>query len=167
MDKTLIYLGSGTLAAYLFLTLTRPHAAAEGLESSLEMLLQATPWIIVSMFSAGLISELVDPALIARFFGTDSGLFGIFVAALLGALGTGSRWAMYPLAAGLLAADATPGAVFAFMTSWQLVSVTRLPAELPFLGLRFTVYRTVISILMAFVGGVLFDIVWAKFPPEH
>ncbi|EPZ48927.1 permease [Alicyclobacillus acidoterrestris] len=167
MEKTLIYLGGATLIAYLALALIRPGVAADGLESSLEMLLQSTPWIVVSMFTAGLISELVDPALVARLFGAESGILGIFIAAVLGAFGTGSRWAMYPLAAGLLAANATPGAVFAFMTSWQLVSVTRLPAELPFLGMRFTVYRTVISILMAFIGGMLFDIVWAKFPPRN
>ncbi|WP_067617698.1 permease [Alicyclobacillus acidiphilus] len=163
MDKSLVVLAIVTCGSYVVLSFVSPHIAAEGLDESWSMLTQSVPWIVVSMFAAGLAAQLIEPSSIARWFGPKSGLFGIVLAALLGLFGTGSRWAVYPIAAGLLSADATPGAVFAFITSWQLVSLTRLPAEVPFFGVRYTVIRTVISVLIAIAGGVLFNIAWQQF----
>lgn len=162
MDKTLVYLGIATCIGYAFLGVVRPSVASGGLEATFDMFAQAIPWIIVSMFAAGLVSQLIHPATVARLFGPQTGLWGIFLAAGLGLLGTGSRWAVYPLAAGLLAANATPGAVFAFMTSWQLVSLPRLPAEIPFLGFRFTVVRTIVSVFIAMIGGIVFNLIWQR-----
>ncbi|WAH39040.1 permease [Alicyclobacillus dauci] len=167
MDKVIVYLSGATVLGYCVAALWRPTIAAAGLESTFEMFWQALPWIVVSMFAAGLLSQIIQPKMVAHLFGRDTGVAGILLAAVLGVFGTGSRWAVYPLAAGLLAADATPGAVFAFMTSWQLVSIPRLPAEVPFLGIRYTIVRAAISILTAFVGGLIFDMVWDKLPPQN
>lgn len=153
MDKVLVTTAALTLTGYVLLWAIHPDGAAGGLETTAEMFVQALPWVIVSMFTAGLISQFFDASLVARFIGRESGLRGLFVGALLGFAGTGSRWAAYPLAAGMLAADASPGAVFAFLTNWQLVSLSRLPAEVPFLGLKFTVYRAIVSFFLAVVGG--------------
>ncbi|EJY56382.1 hypothetical protein URH17368_0907 [Alicyclobacillus hesperidum URH17-3-68] len=160
MDKTLIGLTAVTIAGYAICAWTRPELASEGWHEAMEMLVQAAPWILVSMFAAGLIAQLFDPAAIALWLGPKSGVIGITLAAFLGLVGTGSRFAVYPLAAGLLAADAAPGAVFAFVTSWQLISLSRLPAELPFFGIRYTALKTAVSLLMAIAGGIAFQGLW-------
>lgn len=157
VDKSLIATGILTLLGYLLFLFLRPSIAAEGLEATTDMFVKALPWIIVSMFAAGLLAQLVSPTVVARWLGRESGTLGVFVGALLGAFGTGSRWAVYPLAAGLLGANASAGAVFAFMTSWQLVSLPRLPAEFPFLGIPFTILRAVMSLIVAIVGGLLIE----------
>lgn len=157
MDRMLVSMGIATLLGYLLLGFYRPHVASQGLSSAVDMFVQAIPWIVVSMFAAGLLAQLLHPPTIARWLGRESGLSGILIAALLGLFGTGSRWAMYPLAAGLLAANAGPGAVFAFVTSWQLVSLTRLPAEIPFYGPQFTIIRAIASVCLAVIGGVFID----------
>lgn len=164
MDKTLISVGIATLVGYIVFAVIRPSVAVGGLETTFDMLLQATPWIVVSMFSAGLIAQFVRPDAIASLFGPKAGALGVIFAATLGLVGTGSRWAVYPLAAGLLATDATPGAVFAFLTSWQLVSLPRLPAEIPFLGVRYTILRSAVSFALAVVGGLAWNAVdhWTK-----
>ncbi|GMA55822.1 hypothetical protein C7445_11172 [Alicyclobacillus sacchari] len=160
MDKTLIGLAAVTAAGYAICAGARPEVAAEGWNEAIDMLVNAIPWILVSMFAAGLAAQLFDSAAIALWLGPQSGVIGITLAALMGLVGTGSRFAVYPLAAGLLAADAAPGAVFAFMTSWQLISLTRLPAELPFFGIRYTALKTAVSLLMAIAGGVAFQGLW-------
>ncbi|MDQ0188404.1 permease [Alicyclobacillus cycloheptanicus] len=163
MDKILMTTAALTLCGYLTLMFVRPESAASGLEFTTEMFFQALPWMIVSMFTAGLLAQFFDPAVIARILGRESGIRGVLVGACLGLAGTGSRWAAYPLAAGLVAAEASPGAVFAFLTSWQLVSLSRLPAEVPFLGMRFTVIRAALSFALAIVGGLVVDH-WVKSP---
>lgn len=154
MDKVLIATGGLTVAGYLVLGVLRPKLAISGLDSSVEMFLQSFPWIIVSLFAAGLLAQFFHADLVARWFGKDAGVGGIILAAFLGLFGTGSRWAVYPLAAGLLSADASPGAVFAFLTSWQLVSLPRLPAEIPFLGVKFTLIRAMMSLTISILGGI-------------
>ncbi len=155
MDKILFSFAACTMAAYVTLWIFRPDLAAEGLETTAEMLVQALPWLVVSMFAAGLLSQFFHVHIVARWLGRQTGIGGILLGAVFGVLGTGSRWAMYPLAAGLLAANSSPGAVFAFVTSWQLVSLLRLPAEVPFYGPEFTVVRMMVSIFIAVCGGIL------------
>lgn len=155
MDAVLLLMSLITLLGYVVMALFRPSTALAGVNASLEMFVQAVPWIVVSMFAAGLIAQLLQPHQVARWLGREGGFGAVLLGALLGTLGTGSRWAMYPLATGLLAADASPGAVFAFVTTWQLVSLPRLPAELPFYGLDFATVRAIMSVALAILGGVL------------
>lgn len=162
MDKVLLILAGLTAVGYGFFAFARPVVFSEGLESSTQLILQALPWIIVSMFAAGLLAQFIEPKTVASWLGREAGLQGIIIGASLGLLGTGSRWAVYPLAAGLLAANAGAGSVFAFITSWQLVSVTRLPAEVPFFGLKFTVIRAAVSLFVAVLGGVMVDLLNQK-----
>ncbi|MBX5437351.1 MAG: permease [Alicyclobacillaceae bacterium] len=158
MDRTLLMFGALTVTAYALLSWLRPAKAAHGLDIAVDMFLQALPWIVVSMFMAGLLAQLFQPAFIARLLGRDSGIAGIVLAALMGLCGTGSKWAVYPLAAGLLAVGASPGSVFSFVTTWQLVSLPRLPAEVPFYGPRFTLVRALVSVVIAILGGILVEL---------
>jgi uncharacterized membrane protein YraQ (UPF0718 family) len=157
MDRMLVSLILVTLGAYAVLAVVRPHAAIDGLSTSAEMFIQALPWMLASMFLAGLLAQFLNTDWIARWLGKEAGFGGIVLGALLGMCGTGSRWAMYPLAAGLIAAEASPGSVFSFVTSWQLVSLTRIPAEVPFYGETFTFVRAVMSFALAILGGVLVE----------
>jgi len=157
MDKTLVILGICTAIAYVIFGFLRPQLAAGGLDESAQTFLQSIPWIIVSIFAAGLVSQFLNPALIARYLSRDAGLKAIVIGASMGLLGTGSRWAVYPLAAGLISAEASYGAVFAFVTTWQLVSLPRVPAEIPFFGTDFTIIRAVMSFFIAIIGGILVE----------
>ncbi|MCL6637945.1 MAG: permease, partial [Alicyclobacillus sp.] len=123
MDRVLLTFAVATAAGYLYTAVVHPAWADQALETALEMFWQSLPWIVVSMFMAGLLFLLFDPETLARALGREAGWSGWVLGALLGMAGTGSRWAMYPLAASLLAAKASPGAVFSFVTSWQLVSL--------------------------------------------
>ncbi len=159
MDMVLIGVFIATLIGYGLLSFFSPHMALSALGTTADMFVQSLPWIVVSMFAAGLMAEFFHPASIAKWFGREAGLLGILIGALLGLFGTGSRWAVYPLAAGLLAAKASPGAVFSFMTSWQLVSLPRLPAEIPFLGGEYTFLRAAVSFTVAILGGILMNLI--------
>jgi len=165
MDKVLILLAALTAIGYAAIAFIKPQLFSDGIETSVRMILQSLPWIAVSMFAAGLLAQFIDPKMVASWLGREAGLQGIIIGASLGLLGTGSRWAVYPLAAGLLAANAGSGAVMAFVTSWQLVSVSRLPAEVPFFGMKFTILRAVVSLFIAVLGGVMVDLLSEK--PVH
>ncbi|WP_206830988.1 permease [Alicyclobacillus fructus] len=160
MDRTLVWIAAATGVAYIVAYAQEPSDTLAALRSSVGMLAQSLPWIVVSMFLAGLVSQWLEPDVVARWLGREAGIVGIAFGALLGMLGTGSRFAVYPLAVSLLAADASPGAVVAFTTSWQLTSLARLPAEFPFFGVPFALVRFAISLVISVAGGVLFEWIW-------
>ncbi len=159
MDKALLAIGLLTFVSYSVLFFIAPDMARGAFHTTVDMFVQSLPWIIISIFAAGLMAETLHPDGIAKWFGRESGILGILLGASLGLLGTGSRWAAYPLAAGLLAAKSSPGAVFSFITSWQLISLTRLPAEIPFLGAEFTFLRAGVSFCVAIIGGIIMNLV--------
>nr|WP_242549207.1 permease [Alicyclobacillus mali (ex Roth et al. 2021)] len=156
----MLWIAAATGLGYALASAQEPSDALEAARSSVGMLAQSLPWIVVSMFLAGLVSQWLEPELVAKWLGREAGIAGIAFGAILGVLGTGSRFAVYPLAVSLLAADASPGAVVAFTTSWQLTSLARLPAEFPFFGIPFTLVRFVVSLLISVAGGVLFEWLW-------
>jgi len=161
VDRTLVWIAVATGFGYVLACAQEPADALEAARSSLGMLAQSLPWIVVSMFLAGLVSQWLEPELVARWLGREAGIAGIVFGAVLGMLGTGSRFAVYPLAVSLLAADASPGAVVAFTTSWQLTSLARLPAEFPFFGVPFALVRFAISLVISVAGGLLFEWLWS------
>ena len=154
-DTILACLGFLVTGAYLALFWRAPGIALQGVQSAWRMFLQALPWMSVSILVAGLFEQGFDQRWLHRLFGPHSGLRGVALAALLGSLGTGSRWGVYPLAAVMLSARASAGAVIAFTTSWMLISIPRTAAEFPFLGVRLTFVRMAVSYIAAFAAGCL------------
>lgn len=154
MDETiLLVLSSAVFSVYVFLFFRAPAVALRGVHSAWLTFTRALPWMGVSILLAGLFEHTVDQRVLHRLFGPHSGLRGVALAALLGSLGTGSRWGVYPLAAVMLASRASVGSVMAFTTAWMLISLPRTAAEFPFLGVRMTFLRMGLSYLAAFVAG--------------
>ena len=154
VDETILFiLSAAVFAVYAYLFLRAPTIALHGVQSAWLTFTKALPWMGVSILLAGLFEHTFDQRLLHRLFGPQSGLRGVALAALLGSLGTGSRWGVYPLAAVMLASRASLGAVMAFTTAWMLISLPRTAAEFPFFGIRLTFARMALSYLAALVAG--------------
>lgn len=59
--------------------------------------------------------------------------------------------------AGLLKAGATVGILVAFVTSWALFSISRVPIELAILGWKFTLIRIACTFFVPPMAGVAAD----------
>ena len=142
---------------YLLLFLRDTTMALHSVQSAWIMFTKAFPWMLVSILIAGILERSFDKAILYRLFGAESGFKGVLFATLAGSLGTGSRWGVYPLAAVLLSSKASLPSVMAFTTSWMLISIPRSASEFPFLGIRLTFLRMLLSYMAAlFVGGVMY-----------
>jgi uncharacterized membrane protein YraQ (UPF0718 family) len=79
-------------------------------------------------------------------------LIGAFVARLL----PGGPVTIYPVASAFLLVGADVGATIAFITSWTLLGYTRaLVWELPFFGLDFVIWRTIVALPLPIIAGLL------------
>ena len=96
------------------------------------------PKVLAGCLIGAFVTLLLPRETIARWVGSESGIAGILVATVAGAILPGGPFTIYPVAGALLAAGADAGAACAFVISWTLIGYTRaIVWELPFFGLDF------------------------------
>lgn len=126
-----------------------------GLKSALEMTIQILPLLILSFITAGMVQVLLPSELLSQWIGTESGLKGILVGTVAGGLSPGGPYVSLPIAAGLLSAGASIGTMVAFLTSWSLWAVSRLPMEIGILGWKFTLIRLASTFIFPPIAGLI------------
>ncbi len=103
---------------------------------------------------------------IVKWVGAESGIGGILVATIAGAILPGGPFTIYPVAGSFLIAGADVGAACAFVISWTLIGYTRaIVWELPFFGLDFVTWRILFSLPLPILSGVLARYAWRFFKP--
>jgi uncharacterized membrane protein YraQ (UPF0718 family) len=86
-------------------------------------------------------------------------LRGILIGTLGGAITPGGPYVSMPVAAGLLKAGASMGTMVAFLTSWSLIAVARLPLEVGIMGWRFTLIRMISTLIFPPIAGLLANLI--------
>ncbi len=113
----------------------------DGLKIAVRTTIEILPLIFFAFIVAGLVQTLLPKDLLSRWVGEESGLRGIIVGTLAGGITPGGPYVSLPIVATLLKAGANNGTMVAFLTSWSLWAVARLPMEVGILGWKFTVIR--------------------------
>ena len=126
-----------------------------GLKSAGKMTIEILPLIIFAFIIAGMIQVLLPRDLLSQWVGQESGLRGILIGTLAGGLTPGGPYVSLPVVAGLLKAGASPGTMVAFLTSWSLWAVSRLPMEFGILGWRFTLLRLSVTFFFPPIAGYI------------
>ena len=117
------------------------------------------PRIFVGLLGAGFLAVLLPVDQIERNFGTESGLMGITLATIFGLITPGGPFVAYAIGAAAMKAGATLAPLMAYVTAWSIVNLNRSIAyELPLMGRHFLLLRTILSVPVPMVLGLL---VWA------
>lgn len=117
-----------------------------------DVLLKVAAGCLIGAFLA----RLLPRELVAKWIGAESGIVGLFIATLLGAVLPGGPITIYPVASAFLLVGADVGATIAFITSWTLLGYTRaLVWEIPFFGIDFVVWRSLISLPLPIIAGLV------------
>jgi len=126
-----------------------------GLKLSMKMTIQILPLLVFAFVVAGMVQVLVPHELLSRWIGAESGLRGILIGTIAGAMAPGGPYVSLPVAAGLLKAGASIGTMVAFLTGWSLWAVSRLPLEVGIMGWRFTAVRFVCTFFFPPIAGLI------------
>lgn len=112
--------------------------------------------IALSFLAAGLAEALVPRAWIQQGLGAQTGVRGLVLAAVAGALTPSGPFIALPIAASLVRTGAGAGPVVAYVTGWSLLALHRLVAwELPLLGPRLALLRWAICLVVPVLAGLL------------
>lgn len=122
-------------------------------------LVNTAPYIIITIVIIGIMQGFIPNRLIAEYLGEKSGISGVLLASLIGAILYIPAFVSFPLVASLIEKGASVMIGAAFITSLTMIGFTSLPLEIKEFGAKFTALRNVLSfaaaILIAVFIGVL------------
>jgi len=133
-----------------------------GLKAAGILLMQIIPLLICAFIVAGMIQVLIPHELISKWVGIESGFRGILIGTLIGGLTPGGPFISLPIAAGLLRTGASIGTMVAFMTSWSLISVHRLPLEIGIMGWQFALIRLACVFFFPPIAGLIANALFSR-----
>jgi len=133
-----------------------------GLKAAGILLMQIIPLLICAFIVAGMIQVLIPHELISKWVGIESGFRGILIGTLIGGLTPGGPFISLPIAAGLLRTGASIGTMVAFMTSWSLISVHRLPLEIGIMGWQFALIRLACVFFFPPIAGLIANTLFSR-----
>jgi len=136
--------------------------STRGLSIALRMTMEILPLLLFAFIVAGMIQVLLPKDLVARWVGTESGVRGLLIGTVAGALAPGGPYVSLPIAAGLLKAGAGVGTMVAFLTGWSLWALNRIPMDVGILGWKLTLIRFVCTFFFPPVAGLLAHALFSK-----
>lgn len=114
------------------------------------------PKMAAGCLIAAFVTRLLPREVVARVVGAELGLFGLFIAMLMGAALPGGPLTIYPVAGAFLVLGADVGTAITFITAWNLLGYNRaLIWELPFFGTEFVGWRILIALPLPIIAGLM------------
>lgn len=132
-----------------------PGLLPKGFRASWNMFYGLVPLLILAFLLAGLIQVAIPPELIQTWLGEQSGMRGILLGTVVGALITGGPYISFPIIAAVFQAGAGTGTTVALITGWAMLGLGQLPFEATFLGPRFMLVRLLTVCAVPILAGCL------------
>jgi len=153
MVQNIIFLGIAIMIAIVLISLfpdKREVITASSWEFFIEMI-----WILPAvMVLMGLFAVWVSKETVIKYLGETSGIKGIFLAILFGALPTGPLYVAFPVAAVLIKKGAKISNIIIFLSAWACIKIPQEIVEFQFLGLKFMAARLILTIIFVVIMGL-------------
>ncbi len=154
--RDIIFLGIALLIAVILLSVF-PDRRDAVTTTSWEFLLEMI-WILPAvMVLMGLFAVWMSKETVMKYLGKTSGLRGIALAILFGALPTGPLYVAFPMAAALLKKGARTSNIIIFLSAWACIKIPQEMVELQFLGPQFMITRLALTIILIIVMGIVIE----------
>ncbi|NDV23810.1 hypothetical protein [Desulfovibrio sp. JC022] len=148
----------GVTSIYGLCQLHDPQSTARAIEVSKTLFTQLGLPICIVLVMMTLINRYLNPASVARFLGSKTGIKGVFLSGLAGILSMGPIYAWYPLFKSLKEKGASTFIIANFI-GCRSVKPVLLPIMLAYFGWQFSTVFVLINLLgamgTAYVVGVV------------
>jgi uncharacterized membrane protein YraQ (UPF0718 family) len=123
-----------------------------------KMFIGVLPQFIAILLLIGLLLAIVTPEMIQRVIGAESGLLGMLITSLLGAVTLVPALIAFPVAAELLNNGAGITQIAVFISTLTMVGFVTLPMEIKYLGKKVAVLRNILAYLFAFATAFIIGV---------
>ncbi|MCD6492903.1 MAG: permease [Archaeoglobaceae archaeon] len=155
MNVTAIIINVIAAASLLIAFAKDREKATKSLKIAGKSFIRMLPMVFVILIIIGLLLGFVPASQISRFVGEQSGMTGILLVGVVGAILHIPALLSFPLAASLLEDGASVSAVTAFITTLTMIGTITLPIEIKELGKKMATLRNGISFVIAIVIALI------------
>jgi uncharacterized membrane protein YraQ (UPF0718 family) len=128
----------------------------EGLRDGTLDFLRLIPRLAFGVIGAGFVAEILPQAFIVSWLGPESGILGMGIATVVGAVTPGGPVVGFAVAATAIKSGAGAPQVIAFVTAWSVHSLQRLLMwELPVMDQRAVWVRIATSLPLPFLAAAI------------
>ena len=115
------------------------------------------PQFLVVLLVVGVMLAVLNPQVISKLIGAESGWYGTVIAAVIGAVTLIPAFVAFPMAGMLLNAGAGLMQIGAFVSSLMMVGVVTMPVEMKYFGKKLTIFRNLLAFLFSFVVALIIN----------
>lgn len=130
----------------------------QGITRGLKMFLNILPPLLLVLILVSIFLYLVPDRTIIILLGKRNDIFGILLAALVGAIALIPGFVAFPLARILLDRGVSYSVIAVFITTLVMVGILTLPLEIKYFGKKAAIMRNVLSFIGALIIGALMGI---------
>ncbi len=117
------------------------------------------PDFLVVILFVGVLMAFLNPEVISKIIGAESGIIGVLLASLVGSVTLIPGFVAFPTAAILLKGGAGYTQIAAFVSTLMMVGLVTIPVEMKYFGKKLTIYRNLLaygfSLIVAAVIGMV------------
>lgn len=117
------------------------------------------PEFLVVLILVGLMLAILEPEVISKLIGSESGWFGTIIAAVVGSLVLIPGFVAFPTADLLLRNGAGLVQIAAFVSTLMMVGVITLPVEIKYFGKKTSLLRNGIGFFFCFLVAIIVGMV--------
>ncbi|MCK4797443.1 MAG: permease, partial [Spirochaetes bacterium] len=136
----------GIIIVTIILIIIFPDKKQSVLNNSWDFLLEMIMILPAVMLLMGLFSVWIPNETIGKYLGKSSGIKGMLIAFIFGALPTGPLYIVFPIAGTLLKKGASISNIVIFLSAWACIKIPQEIVEIQFLGIKFMLTRLILTI---------------------
>ena len=99
----------------------------------------------------GVLLAVLNPQVISKIIGNNSGWFGVVIAAIVGSITLIPGFVAFPTAAMLLQNGAGYMQIGAFLSTLMMVGIVTMPVEIKYFGKKLTILRNLFAFIFSFI----------------
>ena len=107
----------------------------------------------------GMMLAVLTPEQISKLLGSESGWYGVLIAAAIGSITLIPGFVAFPLAAALLKSGAGYMQIAAFVSTLMMVGIVTMPVEISYFGKKAAIIRNVAAFGFSFIVALVMGVV--------
>ncbi len=149
INGTVIFINSAAAVGLIISFYKNKQKTVKALKVALKGTIKMAPAIIMLLVLVGLLLGFFKPELISKLLGNQSGVFGVALASIAGAILMIPSLIAFPLTSSLVESGASIAVAAAFITTLTMIGFVTLPVEIKEMGRKLTFLRNGISFIIA------------------
>ncbi|MDD2498726.1 MAG: permease [Desulfitobacteriaceae bacterium] len=113
------------------------------------------PQFLSILIIIGMMLAVLTPEQISKVLGSESGWYGVMIAAIIGSITLVPAFIAFPLAAALLKSGAGYMQIAAFVSTLMMVGIVTMPIEIEYFGKKAAIVRNAAALAFSLVVALV------------